>query len=185
MASPKARVLVVDDELELAQLFKDGLERFGYACRIAPTGRAALKLLEEEEADLVLVDITMPGMDGLTLFEHINDLYPDCGVCFVTAMDSLGTAVRQMKEGAYDYIVKPVTPSRLNEIVADALRKRSERMKEKEERQQRVRELQALNQLIQEYLRERHRWEELKGLVAERADRLTREAKAIHDMLSA
>ena len=121
----KSRILIVDDEEEIRGLFKETLEESGYTCFSASGGNAALQALAAEEVEVVVTDIMMPGMSGLTLFEHIQERYPDIAVIFVTAMDDVSLAVQKLKAGAYSYLVKPVTLRRLKQEVREALDKRS------------------------------------------------------------
>ena len=112
-----APILVVDDEPGIRDLLKDNLEEQGYVCHTAPDGDAALNVLAEQTVQLALVDIMMPGMTGLSLFERVRERYPDLAVIFVTAWDDLNIAVQNLKNGAYDYVVKPVTRKRLQQAV--------------------------------------------------------------------
>ena len=93
-------------------------------CYTAANGESALGILAAHSVDLALVDMMMPGMTGLSLFGHITDRFPDTAVIFDTAVDDLSLAVRQLKEGAYDYMVKPVSRKRLLHSVEEALSKR-------------------------------------------------------------
>ena len=121
MKTLRTHILVVDDEEEIRDLYKDSLEESGHVCHGAASGNAALELLETEVMDLVLLDITMPGMSGLTLFQHVKELHPDVGVIFVTAMDDVSIAINYLKNGACDYLVKPVPLKRSKRAVEDAL----------------------------------------------------------------
>ena len=121
----KSHILVVDDEYEIRYVFKESLEESGYACHVASSGDAALQVLATETVDLALVDIMMPGMSGLTLFERIMERYPDVAVIFITGMNDVNIAVRHLKHGACDYLVKPVTLGRLKQAVEETLDKRN------------------------------------------------------------
>ena len=142
------QILIVDDEVEIAELLKESLQKHGYVCHTAPGGAQALEKLAGESIDLVLIDIMMPTMTGLTLFRHIKELYPDLAVIFVTAVDDLNLAVEHLKTGAYDYIVKPVTRSRLWQAVEETLEKRDAALEEAQHRdgleEQRVRQARDL-----------------------------------------
>ena len=109
MSAQKCRVLYVDDEPAYCRLFCRGVaddERF--AVRTAANGEEALLLLREEPADIVLTDLLMPRMDGLTLLEEIKHNWPEVFVLILTGVDSSDKAVKAMKSGAYDYILKPL-----------------------------------------------------------------------------
>ena len=110
-------VLIVDDEEGIRELLKDKLQEQGYCCHTAANGEAALDFLANEEVDLVLLDIMMPGMTGLNLFERTKEMYPDMAVIFITAMEELNVAVENLRNGASDYIVKPVPRKRLTQAV--------------------------------------------------------------------
>ena len=86
-----------------------------------PSGEAALEVLAKEPVDLVLIDIMMPGMTGLSLFRHLKEFYPDIAVVFVTAVDDTDAAIEHFKHGAYDYIFKPISRPRLSHMVKDML----------------------------------------------------------------
>ncbi|MBF8267139.1 MAG: Response regulator [Dehalococcoidia bacterium] len=160
----KVRILVVDDEAGIRDIFKETLEECGYACLTAPSGEAALEVLSNNAVDVLLLDILMPGMSGLTCFEYIREMYPDVAVVFVTATDDVSLAVRNMRQGAYDYLVKPLPAKRLVQTVKEVLVSRNIRLVEKQQREllereqaqqldQRGRELEALNRLFQQHLR--------------------------------
>ena len=124
MQRARTHILVVDDEAGIRDLFKRILERRGYVCHTAHSGDAALEVLTTQAADLVLVDIMMPGMSGLVLFQHIKERYPGLPVILVTAVDDLNIAVGQLKHGVYDYISKPVSREHLQRAVEEALGRR-------------------------------------------------------------
>ena len=102
-----SRILVVDDEARMAGLIRMELEEHGHTVSTAGDGAMALGLMEKEEFDLVLTDIRMPGMDGLTLLNNVKKRFPETEVVLMTAYASAQTAVSAMKDGAYDYLIKP------------------------------------------------------------------------------
>jgi len=178
MQFPDARILIVDDEEGIRDLFRENLQQRGYRCHTAPDGTAALELLTLEEYHLAIVDMMMPGMSGISLFEHIRQSWPNLAVIFVTAVDKLGLAVDHLKKGAYDYIVKPVNRRTLAQAVEDALAKRQtllqdggrltalveETAKQATLLQAREMELQALNRMFQAELTARFTEEEAQSL---------------------
>ena len=123
----------------------------------------------------------MPGMTGLDLFEHLKRRFPDVAVVFVTGVDDIGLAVKHLKEGAYDYLVKPVAGDRLLQVVKDTLEKR--RAVHEEERRRRLleeeaaqrtrqlearqREVTALNRMVQVTLAQQFAAAETTGGVAD------------------
>src|SRR6266852_7189757 len=82
----------------------------GFTCSEAATGEAALALLEEQPAHIILTDLVMPQMSGLEFLEQVKKAYPRCEVAVMTGHGAVETAVQAMKLGAYDYIAKPFSP---------------------------------------------------------------------------
>ncbi|MGD9124969.1 MAG: response regulator, partial [Desulfarculaceae bacterium] len=107
------KVLVVDDELGMRESIGAWLQKEGYRPVKAASGEEALALMEKESFELALVDIKMPGMDGLELLNHIKAHYPETLVVIITAYGSIESSVRAMKEGAADYLLKPFDPEQL------------------------------------------------------------------------
>ena len=104
------RFLVVDDEASIRRLCMTVAEAMGFTCSEAPTGEAALALLEEQPVHIILTDLVMPQMSGLEFLEQVKKAYPRCEVAVMTGHGSIETAVQAMKLGAYDYIAKPFSP---------------------------------------------------------------------------
>ncbi len=102
-----ARILVVDDETRMAELIQRELRDHKHSVTTAGEGETALSCLSEQEFDLVLTDLRMPGMDGLELLEKIREKAPRTEVILMTAYASAQTAVQDMKQGAFDYLIKP------------------------------------------------------------------------------
>ena len=102
-----AQILVVDDEARMADLIRRELEDNGHSVAVAGDGPSALDQLRESGFDLVVTDLKMPGMDGLELLQIMQSEYPGTSVVLMTAYASAQTAVKAMKEGAYDYLTKP------------------------------------------------------------------------------
>ena len=119
----KHQILVVDDEKDHRELLRDHLEDAGFGCFIASCGRDALEVLAAEEIDLAVVDLQMPEMSGVDLFTEVKEKYPRVAVLFVSVEDRMDVAVSQIKEGALDYLVKPVGKAKLIEAVNEALEK--------------------------------------------------------------
>jgi two-component system response regulator AtoC len=106
----RIRLLVVDDEQSIRKLCMTIGEGLGFACLEAESGDAALALLEEQPAHIVLTDMVMPNMSGLEFLEKVKKLLPHCEIAVMTGHSSVETAVQAMKLGAYDYISKPFSP---------------------------------------------------------------------------
>lgn len=109
MSLDKCRILYVDDEPAYGRLFRRAMEDDDrFSIRTAANGREALRILREYPAEVVLTDILMPHMGGLALLEEIKRNYPEIFVLILTGVDSTNNAVKAMKAGAYDYILKPL-----------------------------------------------------------------------------
>jgi two-component system response regulator AtoC len=119
----KKKVLVVDDEESMRHMLSLILKREGYAVLTAGDGKEALALAEAHLFDFVLLDVVMPGMDGLEVLKTLKERKVEATVIMMSAYGNLDTAVEAMKGGAYDYISKPFKP---DEILL-ALRKAEER----------------------------------------------------------
>jgi two-component system response regulator HydG len=117
-------VLVVDDDEANRVTMERILAREGYRVVHADSGRAAMERLREERVDLVLTDLKMPGMSGIDLLKAARKIDPDVEVVVMTAYGTVETAVEAMKEGAYDFVAKPLQRLALVTTLAKALEKR-------------------------------------------------------------
>jgi two-component system response regulator AtoC len=106
----RVRLLVVDDEQSIRKLCMTVGESLGFMCCEAESAEAALTLLEEQPAHMVLTDMVMPRMSGLEFLEQVKRMLPHAEVALMTGHGSVETAVQAMKLGAYDYISKPFAP---------------------------------------------------------------------------
>jgi len=122
-----SRILIVEDEVQLARLMELELDHEGYAVKVSHNGREALELLKEEEFDLVLLDIMLPEMDGIEVCGRLRK-FSDIPVIMVTAKDAVPEKVEALDTGADDYITKPFA---IEELLARirALLRRKEREK--------------------------------------------------------
>jgi DNA-binding NtrC family response regulator len=102
--------LIVDDEQSIRKLCMTVGEALGFVCMEANSGEAALALLEDQPAHMILTDMVMPNMSGLEFLEKVKKLFPRTEVAVMTGHGSIETAVQAMKLGAYDYISKPFSP---------------------------------------------------------------------------
>ncbi len=114
-----ASVLIVDDEPSIRLMFRTALESVGYVTQEAGDGPAALARLNESSPDVMLLDLKMPGMDGMETLRRLRDAGHDTAVVIVTAHGSIPDAVTAMKFGAVDFLTKPVTPDLLRRVVGD------------------------------------------------------------------
>jgi DNA-binding NtrC family response regulator len=117
----KGRILIVDDELAVRDALGKWFTSEGYAAHPSSSAREALETIQNKEFDIALLDIKMPGMDGLELQARLKQAEPDLTVIMMTGYASVETAVQALKRGAYDYITKPVDPDELSHLVANAL----------------------------------------------------------------
>ncbi len=117
-------LLVVDDEASVRESLEQWFLEDGYSVHTAENAAAALDVLQRERIDLVLLDIKMPGMDGLALQERIREFDTDIIIIIITAFASVDTAVRALKAGAFDYVTKPIDPDELSTMVRNAAQQR-------------------------------------------------------------
>ena len=127
MAAPLGTVLLVDDDPDVQEVLRDRLESLGYRAVPALTGKQGLQLLEEETPQMVFLDIELPDMNGLEALKGIRKRQNDIAVVIITAYGTIERAVQAMKDGAYDFISKPVKPGFVALIVERAMER--ERLK--------------------------------------------------------
>lgn len=117
-------ILVVDDEEIARSNMEHVLSKDGYSCRCAANGIEALRVLAEEEIDLVITDLKMDRMDGLQLLQQINRLTPEIPVIMVTGFATVSSAVEALKKGAAHYLGKPVNLDELRKTVKEVLERK-------------------------------------------------------------
>ncbi len=123
--SKEDRILVVDDEVVIRELMFDILSDEGFSVELAPNGRAALEMLGKGDDFVVLfTDIMMPEMDGIALIREAHKVAPDLVPIVMTGYATLETARAAVKEGAYDYVLKPFNLSEIKLAVSNALERR-------------------------------------------------------------
>ena len=113
--------LIVEDEASLARNIKDYLEVDGFDARVSPDGELALRLLVSFRPDVVILDMRLPGMDGLSVLRELRQRDGDARVIMLTAHGCVQTAVEAIKAGAYEYLAKPVVLSELRRVIDRAL----------------------------------------------------------------
>src|SRR3974390_1022232 len=123
----KGRILIVDDELVVRDSLGKWFTSEGYTARPVASGREALETIGQMDFDIALLDIKMPGRDGMELQARLSEADPDLLVVIMTGYASVDTAVQALKRGAYDYITKPVDPDELSHLVEKALEHRRTR----------------------------------------------------------
>jgi two-component system, NtrC family, response regulator len=120
----KGRILVIDDEVNAAAALETLLREKGHEVARANDARSGLALLERTDADIVLTDLRMPGMDGLELLAEVKEIRPSTMVILMTAFGTVKTAVKAMKMGAADYVSKPIDMEELEVVLARTLEKK-------------------------------------------------------------
>ena len=119
----KDTVLVVDDELGVRQSFNMMLKT-GYNMLFAETGKQAIDVFEKNFVDLILLDINLPDINGLDLLERFMETDPNTAVIMVSAVNEVQTAVKAIKLGAHEYIIKPFIVDEVLNIIKQTLKKR-------------------------------------------------------------
>ena len=120
----KPRLLLVEDTPSILRLYHEVLKTLDVELIDAETGARALDVLGETIPDLVLLDVELPDINGIEILRRIRARNLPCAVIVVTAHGSVKTAVEAMREGAYDFIMKPFPPDRLIVTVRNALERR-------------------------------------------------------------
>ncbi len=128
----RERILVVDDEQAIRALLAGYLAQRGFETITAGDGGQALEFLRQDNFNLVLSDVRMPGMDGFTLLGEISRRHPDIGVVMLTGCEDISLAVRAMKSGALDYILKPFKLAEVESGVRQALERQREILRKAE-----------------------------------------------------
>lgn len=124
MKPEETRILIVDDEYSARDSLTKWFQVDGFQVDSAKDAYEALEKIKSKIFDIVLLDIKMPGMDGLELQEHIRELDPNIIVIIITAFASVDTAIRAIKAGAYDYVTKPFDPDDLEHTIENAMSQR-------------------------------------------------------------
>lgn len=141
------RLLIVDDETIVRESLQEWFQEEGFTVDIAQSGKEALEKLTTNTWDIYLLDIKMPGMDGLDLQRRIKEINPQGVIIIMTAYASVDTAVEAMKQGAYDYIVKPFDPENLQLLIRNAV-ERKLLVSENAQLREKIDEIGRFNQII-------------------------------------
>ena len=128
----KSSILIVDDEPVARRSLSDILRLEGYSVASAPNGQAAVEYVRTNHVDLIIVDLRMPGMDGLEVVQVVNQLAPDTEVVLLTAFASTETAIQALRLRIHDYLQKPAPPAQIVASVKKGLDRRAARMHAKE-----------------------------------------------------
>ena len=112
-----SRLLVVDDEKSICSTIEAVLKQSGHQVEVADSGEMAITLMRKQVPDILLTDLRMDGMSGLDLLNKTREHFPSATVVIMTAFGTIDTAVSAIRNGAYDYLVKPFTPEQLDHLI--------------------------------------------------------------------
>ncbi|MBD3233950.1 MAG: response regulator [candidate division Zixibacteria bacterium] len=118
------KVLVVDDETFVRDLLEEFLAKQGYSVVLAESGEQAVEVARGNDLDVALVDLKMPGIDGLETLNRLNKVQPHMPVIIMTGYPTIETSIKALRLGAYDYVVKPFKLNELKIAVEKALKER-------------------------------------------------------------
>jgi DNA-binding NtrC family response regulator len=116
-------ILIVDDEKNIRLTLSQALEALDIETQAAVNGEEALGMLEENSYSLILLDLKMPGMDGIDVLRRVRDRHPEIKVIIITAHGSIDSATEAMKLGAVDFIQKPFAPKEIRELITNMLKR--------------------------------------------------------------
>lgn len=117
----RAKILVIDDEDIVRTSCSRALAPEGYEVKLAKNGLEGMNMIKGEKFDVVLTDLKMPDMDGIEVLRKIKEEWPGVEVIIITGYQTVDTAVKSIKLGAFDYIEKPFTPDALIAAIVKAL----------------------------------------------------------------
>jgi DNA-binding NtrC family response regulator len=121
----RTSILIVDDEMVVRDSLTKWFLEDGYRVGAAENAADAIRQMQAQAWDIILLDIKMPGMDGMELQQRIKQIDPAATIIFITAHASVDTAVQALKSGAFDYVTKPIDPDYLSHLVANAIKQRA------------------------------------------------------------
>ncbi|NTU55293.1 MAG: response regulator transcription factor [Anaerolineales bacterium] len=125
----KSNILVVDDEPVARQSLSDILRLEGYSVSSVPNGQAAVEFVRTHPVDLMVVDLRMPGMDGLEVIQVVNQVSPETEIILLTAFGTTESAIQALRLRVHDYLLKPAAPSQVVNSVKKGLVRRDARLK--------------------------------------------------------
>ncbi len=143
----KTSILIVDDELSVRESLQRWFAEDGFTVDVAPNAAEALQKMQGRRWDILLLDIKMPGMDGMELQQRIHEIDPGVTVIFITAYATVDTAVQALKAGAFDYVTKPVDPDHLSHIVQNAIKQRA-LLRQNERLQDQISEFARVDEIV-------------------------------------
>jgi DNA-binding NtrC family response regulator len=142
-------ILIVDDEFSVRDSLTEWFKEDGYLADSAADATEALKKMKPGLWDIVFLDIKLPGMDGIELQQRIKDIDANATIIMITAFATVDTAVKSLKEGAYDYITKPIDPDYLSHLVNNVI-KQKRLLTENIQLKEQIQELYEVDQIIGE-----------------------------------
>jgi len=125
----KSNILVVDDEPVARQSLTDILRLEGFSVNSVPNGQAAVEYVRTNAVELIVVDLRMPGMDGLEVIQVVNQISPETEVILLTAFGTTETAIQALRLRVHDYLLKPAPPAQVVSSVKKGLVRREARLK--------------------------------------------------------
>lgn len=143
------RILIVDDEFVVRDSLYNWFREDGFQVEAAENAHEALKKMQKSEFDIALLDIKMPGIDGIELQKRIKKIAPEMIIIIITAYASVSTAVQALKEGAFDYITKPFDPDELSHLIQNAFNQKKLKAENVQLREQ-IQELSSFEEIIGE-----------------------------------
>ncbi len=129
MAKQTSRILIIDDDKQICAILSDLVKGEGFEATVAYEGEKALKIVRSAAPDLLLVDMMLPGMDGMEVLRQVKDLDPELPVVFITGHADARGAVKAIKAGAHDYLSKPFDNQDVIRVVHRALAERELKLK--------------------------------------------------------
>ena len=123
--SDKRKILIVDDDEVVRRSYLRSLESCSVSVEAASNGEEALQAMEQNPVDVVLLDMRMPGMDGLTVLRTIKQKWPESEVVIITGYPTVDSAKEAVRLGAYDYLAKPVGPQDVVNVTDSAITRKT------------------------------------------------------------
>ncbi|MBI5969908.1 MAG: sigma-54-dependent Fis family transcriptional regulator [Deltaproteobacteria bacterium] len=120
MKTSNFKILIVDDDADIRVVLRDAVKNWGFSVSDAKDGEQAILMLMREHFDIVISDLMMPALDGLTLLQKIKELNKEILVIIITGYATIETAVKAINAGAYDYIAKPFSLDELMVVIRNA-----------------------------------------------------------------
>ena len=119
--SDKNRILIVDDDETVRSSYRRSLEGISSNIALARDGEEALQTMEQGPFDVVLLDVRMPGIDGMSVLRTIKEKWPESEVVIITGYPTVDSAKQAVRLGAYDYVAKPVGPQEVIDVTDGAI----------------------------------------------------------------